>query len=141
MISGEKNDQDPNLEAKLIQLLDNCRCLLRIVLEFCSLTDHFYWNVLPRKCPYLESFSMKKSRPTAALNLDFLFKFTFLKVIRLDHPAANKLVKRVCQQLKFLYMFVFQYDEHRECFIQKGQNSFYLRIDSELFFTLKMLMI
>lgn len=108
-------------ETKLIQLLDDCRSLKDLHLMNCSLTNHFYQNELRRKCPFLRSFGLREA---SLLNFDFLFEFTFLEFVGLDHFDLG-FVKAVFKHLKFLKTFKFENQEISHL-IAKETRGFYL---------------
>lgn len=115
------------LEAKLTLLLDDCRYLDAVEFTSCSLSDHFYWNVLPKKCSFLNFFKITESPP---MNFDFLLEFGLLRMLGIYYPAPCDLIKRLFQQLKFMMCLAFrsEFDERTGCFLTKEKSRFFLRV-------------
>lgn len=108
-------------EAKLIQLLDDCSHVQNFSFLNCSLTKHFYQNVLPRKIPFLREIEVLEERP---MNFDFLFEFAFLETASIKPSADLGLIERLFRDLKFMFSFHFisQNIKHAICKDKKGFN-------------------
>lgn len=127
-------DQDSTLEAKLVQMLDDCRFILKFRFLKCPLSDHFWWKVLPRKYPFLQMLIISKCRTKS---FDFLFEFSSLTLIHIDRLSADSgvdFIKRVFQQLKFMKSFRFEYNERLYFnIVFKEESGFNYRSNSQNF--------
>ena len=92
-------------EQQLIDLLDDCKLIENISFQDCSLSEHFYQNVLVRKLPYLKSFELKGPR---LMNLDFLLKLIYITYIHIDYLDDDEQFRRFFQGLQFLSHFRFR---------------------------------
>lgn len=106
-------------EEKLVQLLDDCRCVKELYFINCSLSDQF--DVLTRKFSFLRVFTMREARP---MNLDFWFQFAFLERVDVGCSAGFDLCRRMFQHLKFLCIFRFEIQNTRFS-IRRDKKGFY----------------
>lgn len=95
---------------KLEMFLKQCKSVSSFCFDNSSLDQDFYDLVLPSLCPFIGYLNIKdKKNIISQLDLEFIFKFTFLNKFITNKNLKLEFVKEICTRIRMLEELGFHY--------------------------------